>query len=316
MKSYSTDLRTIVVEAYNDGEGTFQELAERFKVSQSSVVRWVRQFQRLGHLNPSVAKRGPKPTFDLDNLDILNQLVENSNDAILQEYQQTLAENHSIFVHISTIGRALHRYHLTRKKKSLRASEQEREDVQKERSEFFEKIEGIAPEDIVVLDESGANTALTRAYARSEKGTRAYGNAPRNRGKNITMLGAIGLTGILTAMTVDGAMDGEIFLAFVKQWLAPLLRPGQVVIMDNLSVHKVAGVKEAIEGTGAKLLYLPPYSPDFSPIEPMWSKIKTFLRGIGARARELLQEAISSAFKTVTCKDIEGWFQHCGYRIQ
>ena len=172
------------------------------------------------------------------------------------------------------------------------------------------------PEDILVLDESGSNIAMTRAYARAKEGERAHAQAPRNWGKNITMLGVLALSGVKTSMVVEGSMNGTLFLAFVKEWLVPLLKPGQVVIMDNLRTHKVAGVREAIEAVGAKVLYLPPYSPDFSPIEQMWSKVKAYLRGVGARTKELLLTAILAAFATIALSDILGWFKHCGYNVQ
>ena len=127
------------------------------------------------------------------------------------------------------------------------------------------------------------------------------------------MLGAIRLDGIVTALSIDGATDGELFLPFTEQLLAPALRAGDVVVMDNLSAHKVAGVREAIEAVGASLLYLPPYSRDLNPIEKCWSKVKHFLRSEGARAKEALYQALARGFDWVAPKDLRGWFKHCGY---
>lgn len=184
------------------------------------------------------------------------------------------------------------------------------------REEFPHQLAQFKPEDVFVLDESGANIAMTRAYGRALLGQRVQAKAPRNWGENLTMVAVIGLvTGVLTEMTVNGAMDGVTFLAFVEQWLAPKLRPGQVVIMDNLSAHKVQGVQEAIEAKGAYVLYLPPYSPDLSPIELFWSKVKTYMRGAGAKTREELEKAFVEAMELVTLEDIKGWFKHCGYSV-
>ncbi len=129
------------------------------------------------------------------------------------------------------------------------------------------------------------------------------------------MLAALGVDGVTAAMTIDGATDGDVFRVFVEQVLGPSLTPGDIVVMDNLSAHKVAGIREAIESTGARLLYLPPYSPDLSPIEQCWSKLKSDLRTAQARTREALDEAITQAFATVSAADARAWFAHCGYAL-
>jgi transposase len=174
----------------------------------------------------------------------------------------------------------------------------------------------ISAERLVFLDESGCNTAMAREYARSPIGERAHDDKPSGWGKNVSLVGAIGLGGLRTMMTLDGAVDGTAFLAFVEHFLVPTLKPGDIVLMDNLSVHKCAGIREAIEAAGAQLRYLPPYSPDFNPIEKCWSKFKSILRTIGARTREALDEAIVTALKSITGKDAAGWFASAGYRHQ
>jgi transposase len=153
------------------------------------------------------------------------------------------------------------------------------------------------------IDESGANIAMTRLYGRAPRGERVVGSVPRNHGQNVTMLAALSATGVEAVMTVEGATDGDVFRSYVREVLAPTLAKGDIVVMDNLGAHKVAGVHEAIEARGATLLYLPPYSPDLSPIERCWSKIKTALRAAKARTREALEEAIKQALTTVTESD-------------
>lgn len=165
------------------------------------------------------------------------------------------------------------------------------------------------------VDESGVNLAMTRLYGRAPRGERAVGSVPINYGSNITMIGALGVRGLEALMTVEGATDGEVFRVYVNRVLCPTLKPGDVVVMDNLGAHKVSGVREAIERCGAKLIYLPPYSPDLSPIERCWSKIKTALRAAGARTRRALEHAIKRAIATVSESDALAWFAHCGYRL-
>ena len=157
---------------------------------------------------------------------------------------------------------------------------------------------------------------MTRLYGRAPRGERVVGTIPQNYGTNVTMLAALGSHGVEAVMTIDGATDTEVFRAYVDQVLRPTLRPGDIVIMDNLRAHKAPGIREAIEQTGARLQYLPPYSPDLSPIEPCWSKLKTALRAAKARTREALEHAIAQALATITASDAHSWFHHCGYALQ
>jgi transposase len=165
------------------------------------------------------------------------------------------------------------------------------------------------------IDESGVNLAMTRLYGRAPRGERAVGSVPINYGSNITIIGSLSASGLDALMTVDGATDGEVFRVYVSRVLCPSLRRGDIVVMDNLGAHKVSGIREAIEGCGAKLIYLPPYSPDLSPIERCWSKIKAALRAAGARTRRALERAIKEAISTVSESDALAWFAHCGYRL-
>jgi transposase len=166
---------------------------------------------------------------------------------------------------------------------------------------------------LVFVDESGSNIALTPLYARAPRGQRAHGSLPRNRGKNTTLLASLSMEGMGASMLLEGATTAAAFEVYLEQILLPSLAPGQIVIMDNLSAHKGARVRHLIEERGCQLLFLPAYSPDFSPIEETFSKIKACLRRTGARTREALEEAIAQALETVTSQDAHGWFAHCGY---
>jgi len=132
----------------------------------------------------------------------------------------------------------------------------------------------------------------------------------------LTILGALSRRGVVAAMTIESATDGDVFLAYLEQALCPKLQAGDVVVMDNLSAHKVQGVRQLIEASGAKLLYLPPYSPDFNPIEKAWSKLKQLLRAAKARTAEVLEQAVAEALKAITVENAAAWFRHCGYGIQ
>ncbi len=159
------------------------------------------------------------------------------------------------------------------------------------------------------------NIAMTRLYGRAAPGERVVDSAPQNYGENITMLATLSLDGITAPMTVAGAVDGIVFKTYVEKVLAPTLSPGDIVIMDNLGAHKVAGVSQLIEARGGRVIYLPPYSPDLNPIEKCWSKIKTYLRAAKARTREALEKALKEALRLVSAKDAIGWFASCGYSL-
>ncbi len=163
------------------------------------------------------------------------------------------------------------------------------------------------------VDESGTNLALTPRRARAPRGQRAYGAVPRNRGGNTTLIAALSLGGLGPALTLPGAADRPAFVAYVREVLAPALAPGQTVVLDNLSVHKGAAIRRLVEARGCRLLFLPPYSPDFAPIEHAFSKVKEHLRRAGARTRDALDAAITAALDTITAQDAVGWFRHCGY---
>lgn len=169
---------------------------------------------------------------------------------------------------------------------------------------------------VVFVDESGTQTTMTPQYSRAPRGQRAYGAAPRNHGKNTTLIAALSPQGMGAAMTLEGAADADAFVAYLTHFLAPTLVPGQIVVMDNLSVHKDKRVAPLIAEARCRLVYLPAYSPDFTPIEQAFSKIKTFLRRVEARTRGALDGAIGAALATVTAADAAGWFTACGYPLK
>ena len=156
---------------------------------------------------------------------------------------------------------------------------------------------------------------MTRRYGRGFGGERVREGTPAGHWRTLTVLGAMSCQGLIATMTVEAPIDREVFLAYLEQVLCPQLQPGQVVVMDNLSSHKVVGVRELIEATGAELLYLPPYSPDFNPIEKCWAKLKLQLRSLKARSLDSLQQAIADAIPTISQDNATAWFRYSGYAL-
>ena len=171
----------------------------------------------------------------------------------------------------------------------------------------------IAAERLVFVDEMGTNISLSPLYSWSRKGERAFGSAPRNWGKNVTLLASITRKGLGPCLAVEGATRREVFEAYLEHVLAPTLKPGQIVVMDNLSAHEGERMRELIKQRGCELVYLPPYSPDFNPIEQAFSKVKDLMRRAEARTREALIEAMGVALSAVSARDAQGFFGHCGY---
>jgi len=194
-------------------------------------------------------------------------------------------------------------------KKSLHARERDTEANLQRRKEFLEAICGIPPERLIYLDESGVTTSMTRLRGRCRGGRRIHEATPGGHWKIMTILGAMSLGGMIAAMTIEEPTDTDIFLAYVEHVLCPKLEPGHVVVMDNLSPHKVESVCELIEKRGAKVLYLPPYSPDLNPIEKAWSKLKQLLRSSKARSKEALDQAITELLPCITSQDAQAWFR-------
>ena len=201
-------------------------------------------------------------------------------------------------------------------KKSLIAAEQDRPDVIEHRRNFTIARRFAESDRFVFLDESGAKTNMTRLYGRAPIGQRCVDRTPHGHWKTMTMLSAIRFDGVVQDATVllDGPMNSEAFLGYTQQCLAPSLRPGDIVVMDNLSSHKAIGVRQAIEAAGADLWYLPPYSPDLNPIEKLWSKVKAWLRRVGAKTFDTLTAAIADALRNVKINECSNYFKSCGYQ--
>ena len=198
-------------------------------------------------------------------------------------------------------------------KKSLHAAEQDTEAGRLQRSLWREETSQIDPAKLIFLDESGVTTEMTRRYGRAVRGERVAEGTPAGHWRTLTVLGAIRMSGWVATMMIEAATDGDIFLAYLQQVLCPQLQPGDIVVMDNLSAHKVRGVRDLVEQAGAQLWYLPPYSPDFNPIEKCWSQVKQLLRAAKARSLATLEAAVAEALAAVTPQNVQACFRHCGY---
>ncbi len=311
MKAYSLDLRTRVLAAIQRGMPR-TEIIQTFQISRSSLKRWYTQYQMTGDLAPARPTGGPNRRIGPDDESTVRQYVQTTPDATLADHAAHWNAEHTTTVSVSTIGRAIRRLGITRKKKTVIACERD----PWKRALFAVRQQDLDPADVVVIDEVGSTVNLTTTYARAPRGERVVAHVPRNTPKTTTTISAMTLHGMGPHQILTGSVTAAIFEAYVEQVLCPTLRPKQVVLVDNLSAHKRARVRELIEACDCDLQYLPPYSPDFSPIELAFAKIKNTLRRVGARTHEALTQAITDAFATISPTDAHAFFQHCGFRIR
>jgi transposase len=301
MKAYSFDLRERIVRAVDQGYKR-TDIIKLFGVSRATIKRYLKQRREMGQLSRKpIPGRPPKKSAPL-HVGLVLQL-EAHPDATLEMHCHLWEQTCGACVSTSTMSRAIKR---VRKKKTLGANERD-EDA---RAAWREQWKDLDAKQLVVIDECGSHIGLTPLYAYAPKGTRAKGKVPRNRGKNTTLIAALTWFGIGESMLIEGSANAVAFEQYVEQVLAPRLAEGQIVLMDNLAAHKSARVEELIQARGCQILFLPSYSPDFSPIEETFSKLKTFLRRVGTRTHEALHEAIGQALRTVTAQDAQGWFGH------
>jgi transposase len=307
MRPLSNDLRERIIAAVDHHEGSRRQIARRFAVDVSCITRLLQLRRQTGSIDPRPHGGGKGPLLDQNALERLRHLVEEDPDATLQDLRDRLGSGGSIMI----VWRALKALGITRKKKTKHADEQDRPDVQKAREVFREEILSIEPGRLVFVDETGVTTAMTPTYGRAPSGERVVASAPGSW-ESITVIAALGLDAVQAPLAVSGSINAPTFLAYVEQVLVPTLRKGDVVVFDNLASHFTPGVAEAIERVGARVMPLPPYSPDLNPIEEMFSKFKEFLRRVAARTRDHLMEMIGEGLKGVSAQDILGWFQQAG----
>lgn len=311
MRAYSQDLRERIIAAVERGEHSLRDLADLFSVSLSCVVRLLQRKRRTGSVQPKAHGGVPPRKLDAATEARLLELVRAQPDATLAELRDRLG----IACCLMTIARALQRHHITRKKKTLHAQEQESPRVQAQRRAFQKKLAAVDPDRLVFVDESGANTGMTRTHGRAPQGERVQATAP-GAWHNVTLIVGLRTAGVVAPRALAGALDGLAFQTYVQQALVPELQEGDVVVFDNLQAHKSPAVTAAIEAAGARVEPLPVYSPDLTPIEEMFSKTKSHLRTVAARTTDAVISAMGTALDSVTTSDILGWFHdRCAYAM-
>jgi len=295
------------VAAVQAGEHSLRQLAKLFSVDLSTIVRLLQRFRSTGSVLPK-PHVGPKPKVDGDAEARLLTLVQEQPDATLAELRDRLG----VACSIMAIFRALERNRISRKKKTYHADERDSPRVQKLRQEFQEQLAEVDPARLVFVDETGATTAMSRIYGRAAIGKRVQASVPGGWSK-VTLISGLRTSGVVAPIALPGSTDGQVFETYVEQALVPTLHKGDVVVWDNLSAHS-AQARAAVEAAGACVLPQPVYSPDFSPIEEMFSKIKEGLRSIAARTVDTVIDAMGTVLNTVTTIDIRGWFHdRCSY---
>ena len=307
MGPYSMDLRERVAAAIDEGEGSERQIAKRFRVSVSFVTRLLQRRRDAGTLAPKPHGGGPRPVLGFPEQVRLAMLIAEHPDATLNQ----LKEWGGFACTLTTLWRTLRRFRLTYKKKTLHAGERDTPEVQAKRRRYRAKVRRIEAKRLVFVDETGVNTAMTPTHAWARRGERAEGSVPSAWGST-TVIAALGLDGVRAPLIFPGATDTQAFQTYVDQVLVPELRPGDVVVFDNLKPHLSRHVAESIERAGATVLPLPPYSSDYDPIEELWSKFKGQLRRIAARTKDGLYKAVGETLDSVTIQDILGWFNHSG----
>jgi len=312
MAPYSQDLRQRILDTVQRGEGSLRQIARRFLVSLSFVTRLLQLYRSTGSLEPRPHGGGNPAALAPEDLERLRELVRQQPDATLEELRQRLGASGSLM----TIWRALRQLRLPRKKKVPRARERDRPEVQERRREFCAALAGVDPRRLVFVDECGAHTALTRTSGRAPVGQRVSANTP-GRWESIRLTCGLRLSGVTAPLAFPGATNTDLVESYVEDVLVPELKRGDVVIWDNLKPHQSEDAVEAVEAAGARVVPLPPWSPDLTPIEELVSKVKNAMRSAAARTTEAVSAAFASALHDVTPEDIAGWFRdRAAYAMQ
>ena len=306
-KAYSRDLRERVITAVETGASR-REAAERFEVSVASAVKWLQRWyqQRSAAPKPRGGSVSPLEEFAVEILDLIAQAgpdLEKRLQNCASDGSKPAAARSGVFSTDTT----------SRSKKVLQAAERQRADVARARRRWIREQGMLDPARLVFIDETAVSTNMVRLRGRAPRGVRVIGAVPLGRWETITFVAALRHNKMIAPMVVEGAMTGEMFLAYVENCLVPTLRRNDIVVMDNCRVHLGIGIGRAIETVGATLRYLPKYSPDLNPIEMPYSKFKTFLRKVAARTIPSLNRAIRSFIPQLSPQECANYFRHAGY---
>ena len=307
-KPCSLDLRIRLLDAVIAGASR-REAAGCFDVSASSAVKWLQRWEETGSIAAKPTGGSISPLEE--HADWLLALISQQSDLTLDEIVAAMRKRR-IAGSRSAVWRFFRRHNISFKK-TLYAAEQKRADVARARRRWMREQGMFDPARLVFIDETCTNTAMVRLRGRAPRGERLVDYAPQGHWKTITFVGGLRQRAMTAPFVLEGAMNGPMFLAYVKQCLVPTLKRGEIVLMDNLPVHRVAGVAEAIEGAGATLIYLPKYSPDLNPIELAFSKLKAHLRKAAEHTISRLWRRIGRAVTDFSAQECSNYFRHAGY---
>ncbi|MBF0561231.1 MAG: IS630 family transposase [Alphaproteobacteria bacterium] len=310
-KPYSMDLRTRIMRGIESGQSV-RAVGAAFSVSPSCVVKLAQLFRRTGTLEAKPQGGDRRYNKIEAHRAWLLEQISNTPDMTLEEIRERLHGETGMLPSISTIWRFFDRHGISLKK-TAHASEQERPDVKAARTEWKSNQLNLDPSKLVFLDETAVTTNMARMRGRCKRGERLVSAVPFGHWKTTTFVAGLRHDGIVAPLVIDGPMNGKMFVAYVQQFLAPTLAPGDTVVMDNLSTHKVAGVKDAIEARGARVLYLPAYSPDFNPIEQVYAKLKALLRKAAERSVDALWDRIGQLMDSFPADECKKYLAHAGY---
>ena len=308
-KPYSSDLRERVVDCVEAGASR-HEAAERFEVSVSSAIRWMQRLVRFGNV---AAKPGGGSISRLEaHAPWLLKLIAEHPDLTLDEIVAAM-HRHGVAGSRSAVWRFFDRHKISVKKKSMRAAEQERADVARARRRWMREQGLFDPAHLVFVDETATSTNMARQRGRCARGLRLIGHVPQGHWQTVTFVAGLRHDGMVAPFVINGAMTGASFVTYLEQCLAPTLKRDDIVIIDNLKAHRVAGVREAIEAAGATLRYLPLYSPDLDPIEMPFAKLKALLRKAAERSIRGLRHRIGALIPAFSPLECANYFRHAGY---
>lgn len=310
-KPLSIDLRERIVAAVAAG-ASIRVVAARFGVGPSSVSNFSRRWRQTGSVAPKKMGGDRRSHVIETHGDRILALVAASPDLTLKEIREVL-RHEGVALGLGAIWRFFDRHGISFKKKTAHAAERDRPDVAEARRVWKQRQGRLDPTRLVFIDETWAKTNMARTHGRAARGKRLISAVPHGHWKTTTFVAGLRHDGITAPLVVDRPMNGTIFLAYVEQCLAPTLVPGDIVIMDNLSAHKVEGVRQAIEAVGASLAYLPSYSPDLNPIEQVFAKLKTLLRKAAERSISALWDRIGSLLDLFPPEECRNYFRNSGY---
>ncbi|WP_141302681.1 IS630 family transposase [Komagataeibacter diospyri] len=310
-KAYSQDLRDRVIDAVEKDGMSCRAAARRFGVSDASAIKWVQRARRVGD-RCCVGTGGHRPSKTRPERVWLLAIIDAEPDITLAALSIRLREERGVQADTGMLSRFFQSEGISFKKKRA-ALEQDRPDVARKRRFWKRYQANIDPTRLVFIDETWAKTNMTRTHGRCRKGERLRARVPHGHWKTLTFLAALRHDRITAPCVLDGPINGRSFLAYVEQFLVPTLKPGDIVVLDNLGSHKGDAARKAIRAVGARMIFLPPYSPDLNPIEQVFAKLKTLLRKAAERSVEATWKRIGSLIKCFSAQECANYLKNSGY---